>query len=300
MTTGYLFVFLSEGRSSREGGSTSSGDGAWEGVSSDWGSRRDVAEGVEAAAAAAVSAAAAAAAVKLVGAVSSAVSVSSAAVAAAAADVSAHYNSVHGVHLNSGGLHLPKLHRYREEWGDGDGDDGGGSGGGDSGGGDDGVGGVGGGDGVGGVGEWGKDELGIEGGGGSFKAKFMSRKYVDGGHDEYDEHKFKTGEQWCMQQDFNPRFGFADEGWGFAGGTVAVNLLDFERLHLEAVSIRNRLPTVFISIREDAPHHAEQVVCPCWYPYKGIMAPLGTFVFSRQQKRLGRAVHMHCSCCVVA
>jgi hypothetical protein len=122
---------------------------------------------------------------------------------------------------------------------------------------------------------------------GSFKSKFESREHTEGGDDER-EGEWKSAEEWCHAQDFDPSFGFNDEGWGFAAGTRAVSILDFERLHLQAVSRKNRLPTAFITLGYDRRTHssAQQVEKPRWYPYEGIEAPLGTFVFDSKEQRL--------------
>jgi hypothetical protein len=122
---------------------------------------------------------------------------------------------------------------------------------------------------------------------GSFKSKFEDAKYVEGGEGDSDG-VWKSGEEWCVAKNFDPVFGFADEGWGFAPATMGTNPLDFERRHLEAVSIKYGLPTAFVALGFDRKtgSSAQQVARPLWYPFAGCEAPLGTFVFSKQEGRL--------------
>jgi hypothetical protein len=68
-----------------------------------------------------------------------------------------------------------------------------------------------------------------------------------------------------------------EDNWGFAPGTMATSILDYERLHLQAVSRRRGIPTVFISLRCTSEGNAEQVPRPEWYPYDGLEAPLGMY-----------------------
>jgi hypothetical protein len=123
----------------------------------------------------------------------------------------------------------------------------------------------------------------------SFKSKFEERKFVDGAEDEHGA--WKSGEEWCEARNFDPQFGFGDEGWEeyFEKGAEAVNIVDFERLHLEAVSKKNNLPTVFVNIGYDRKtgSSAQQVARPSWYaPFDGFEAPLCAFSFSKESGRL--------------
>jgi hypothetical protein len=132
----------------------------------------------------------------------------------------------------------------------------------------------------------------------SFKSKFLTRKYVDGERDEK-EGIFKTGEQLCQEHNFDPSYGFDDEGWDFPQGTKGLNILDFERRHLEAVSKKYKLPTVFISFRSFYPFGV-QVARPNWFPYSGVEAPLGKVRFSKMHNRLWIHNSQQTGCCAVA
>jgi hypothetical protein len=116
----------------------------------------------------------------------------------------------------------------------------------------------------------------------SFEEECNSAKYITGGRDDSDG-SFKSAKEWCKEQSFDRSFGFGDEGWGFDPGTKAANKLDFERLHLQSVSRKKGLPTVFICLRGSK---AKQVAAPAWYAYNGSKAPLGAFVWSEQESRL--------------
>jgi hypothetical protein len=115
----------------------------------------------------------------------------------------------------------------------------------------------------------------------SFESKFKSRKYTEG---EQDERKgvFKSGEEWCAVQDFDLGFALDAEGWGFEKGKKATSVLDYERMHLEAVSKKHGLPTAFIAL-ECGEISAMQIPKPAWYPYEGIQATLGTFVYQKHE-----------------
>jgi hypothetical protein len=107
-------------------------------------------------------------------------------------------------------------------------------------------------------------------------------------NDSKSEGFWRSAEEWCAARHFDPTLGFSDLGWGFAPGTRATNILDFERQHLAAVSKKHGFLTVFIGIVHDhkAGSSAQQVPRPSWYPYDGIEAPLGVFSFSKSEGRL--------------
>jgi hypothetical protein len=108
----------------------------------------------------------------------------------------------------------------------------------------------------------------------SFEEEFKTRKYIDGEQDKRTG-AFKSGDEWCQEQGFNRGFGFSDVDWGFAAETKAVNILDYERLHLEAVSKKNTLGTVFVTF--DSLGYGKQIARPPWYSYQGDEAPPGVF-----------------------
>jgi hypothetical protein len=119
----------------------------------------------------------------------------------------------------------------------------------------------------------------------SFETKFKSRMYTDGKVDDREwsssKGSFMSGRAWCKEQCFDPSQGFADTGWGFEEGEEASGILDWERRHLASVSIRHGLQTVFVSTAGDI---MVQVTRPSWYPYDGLEAPLGTFVYTQRDK----------------
>jgi hypothetical protein len=143
---------------------------------------------------------------------------------------------------------------------------------------------------------WGKESRS------SFKAKFKSSKYTAGAQDTRNG-VFNSGEDWCRLHSFDRSFGFDDEGWDFTSGTKATTPLDFERLHLEAVSKKHNLKTVFITFGWDGQRHAQQVLKPPWYPYSGVLAPLDSFAFGgkdasgKWEERLVRGPNDSCACC---
>jgi hypothetical protein len=67
----------------------------------------------------------------------------------------------------------------------------------------------------------------------SFQSKFKSKVYVSGGPSA--DGTYQTAHQWCVSQHFHRGFGFDDDGWDFAPGTMASSILDWERRHLEQV-----------------------------------------------------------------
>jgi hypothetical protein len=121
----------------------------------------------------------------------------------------------------------------------------------------------------------------------SFETKFKSKMYTEGKVDDREwsstKGSFLSGRAWCKEQCFNPSWGFADEGWGFEEGEEAsIGILDWERRHLASVSKKHGLQTVFVSNAHHGPNGDEimvQVARPLWYPYDGLEAPLGTFVY---------------------
>jgi hypothetical protein len=120
----------------------------------------------------------------------------------------------------------------------------------------------------------------------SFETKFKSKMYTEGKVDDRDwsstKGSFMSGRAWCREQCFDPSFGFADEGWGFEEGEEASGIMDWERRHLASVSKKHGLQTVFIAsdgnVDKDGGKMV-QVARPSWYPYDGLEAPLGTFVY---------------------
>jgi hypothetical protein len=119
----------------------------------------------------------------------------------------------------------------------------------------------------------------------SFETKFKSKMYTEGKEDDREwsstKGSFMSGRAWCKEQCFDPSWGFADEGWGFEEGEEASGILDWERRHLAVVSRKHGLQTVFVSTAKDGPGEIMvQVPRPSWYPYDGLEAPLGTFVYT--------------------
>jgi hypothetical protein len=117
----------------------------------------------------------------------------------------------------------------------------------------------------------------------SFEAKFKSKMYTQGKVDDREwsssKGSFMSGKAWCKEQCFDPSLGFADEGWGFTKGEEASGILDWERRHLASVSKQHGLQAVFISTASESMNAMEQVAKPIWYPYDGLEAPLGIFVY---------------------
>jgi hypothetical protein len=124
----------------------------------------------------------------------------------------------------------------------------------------------------------------------SFETKFKSKMYTDGKVDDREwsstKGSFMSGRAWCKEQYFDPRQGFADEGWGFEEDEEASGILDLERRHLASVSTKHGLQTVFIGMEDGygADGGMVQVARPSWYPYDGLEAPLGTFVYTSKDK----------------
>jgi hypothetical protein len=121
----------------------------------------------------------------------------------------------------------------------------------------------------------------------SFETKFKSKMYTEGKVDDREwsssKGSFMSGRAWCKEQCFDPRQGLADEGWGFEEDEEASGILDWERRHLASVSTKHGLQTVFIGIEPDFGDMV-QVARPSWYPYDGLEAPLGTFVYTSKDK----------------
>jgi hypothetical protein len=125
----------------------------------------------------------------------------------------------------------------------------------------------------------------------SFETKFKSKMYTEGKLDDREwsstKGSFISGRAWCREQCFDPSQGFADRGWGFEEGEEASGILDWERRHLSSVSKKHGLQTVFIRpalvpagrFEERLERGMVQVARPSWYPYDGLEAPLGTFVY---------------------
>jgi hypothetical protein len=67
-------------------------------------------------------------------------------------------------------------------------------------------------------------------------------------------------------------------------------ILDWERRHLESVSKTHGLHTVFIS--RDRSDYLQQVPRPSWYPYEGLEAPLGTFIYGCTGEKSGNSYRM--------
>jgi hypothetical protein len=124
----------------------------------------------------------------------------------------------------------------------------------------------------------------------SFETKFKSKMYTEGKVDDRElsstKGSFMSGRAWCKEQDFDPSRGFADEGWGLEEGEEALGILDWERRHLASVSKKHGLQTVFISTAKGG--HGDdmmmQVARPSWYPYDGLEAPLGTFIYTEYDR----------------
>ena len=87
---------------------------------------------------------------------------------------------------------------------------------------------------------------------------------VDGSH--------KSAARVCMEQNFNPAFGF-EADWGFSTGTVASSILDFGRLHIDSVSMKKQLDVVFMDLQHEGSFWCcTEIVKPDWYPFKGRLA----------------------------
>jgi hypothetical protein len=125
----------------------------------------------------------------------------------------------------------------------------------------------------------------------SFETKFKSKMYTEGKIDDREwsssKGSFMSGRAWCKEQCFDPTLGFADKGWGFDEGEKASGILDWERRHLASVSKKHGLLAVFIStafvpssLQGRANEVMRQVARPSWYPYDGLEAPLGTYVYT--------------------
>jgi hypothetical protein len=124
----------------------------------------------------------------------------------------------------------------------------------------------------------------------SFETKFKSKMYTDGKVDDREwsstKGSFMSGRAWRKEQCFDPSLGLADKGWGFEEGEEASGILDWERRHLASVSKKHGLHTVFVSTAKHLMYgdFMVQVARPSWYPYDGLEAPLGMFVYTRNDK----------------
>jgi hypothetical protein len=98
----------------------------------------------------------------------------------------------------------------------------------------------------------------------SFQEKYLSQRYTEGGKSVNGVTQL-TGEELCQEVHFN-------RGYGLANGELASSILDWERRHLEAASVLNHTPIVFMSCGA----FAAQIERPDWYGgscFGGIQAP---------------------------